>query len=41
MDTLDQLICQTAQQAIEDGAEAIAEEGLDDMLVGCQDAEDD
>ncbi|WP_330436627.1 hypothetical protein [Streptomyces griseoaurantiacus] len=34
MDTLDQLICQTAQQAIEDGTEAITEEGLNDMVVG-------
>ncbi|MFF1400775.1 hypothetical protein ACFVZD_44490 [Streptomyces sp. NPDC058287] len=41
MDTLDQLICQTAQQAIEDGTEAITEEGLKDMVVGRQDAEDD
>ncbi|WP_326715571.1 hypothetical protein OG758_47380 [Streptomyces sp. NBC_01474] len=41
MDTLDQLICQTAQQSIEDGTEAITEEGLNDMLVGRQDSEDD
>ncbi|MFF7146271.1 ATP/GTP-binding protein [Streptomyces nodosus] len=41
MDTLDQLICQTAQQAIEDGTETITEEGLNDMVVGRQDAEDD
>ncbi|GGY72213.1 hypothetical protein GCM10010326_78010 [Streptomyces xanthochromogenes] len=41
MDTLDQLICQTAQQAIEDGTEAITEEGLNDMVVGRQDCEDD
>ncbi|MEU6449796.1 ATP/GTP-binding protein [Streptomyces sp. NPDC046979] len=41
MDTLDQLLCQTAQQAIEDGTEAITEEGLNDMIVGRQDSEDD
>ncbi|MEU6935689.1 ATP/GTP-binding protein [Streptomyces rubiginosohelvolus] len=41
MDTLDQLICQTAQQAIEDKTEAITEEGLNDMAVGRQDAEDE
>ncbi|MFI6611923.1 ATP/GTP-binding protein [Streptomyces sp. NPDC050507] len=40
MDSLDQLLCQTAQQAIEDGTEAITEEGLNEMLVGRQDAED-
>lgn len=41
MDTLDQLICQTAQQTIEDGTEVITEEGLNDMVVGRQDCEDD
>ncbi|MFD7225528.1 hypothetical protein ACFV9P_31700 [Streptomyces sp. NPDC059892] len=41
MDTLDQLICQAAQQAIEDGTEAITEEGINDMVVGRQDCEDD
>lgn len=41
MNTLDQLLCQTAQQAIEDGTEAITEEGLNDMVVGRQDSEED
>ncbi|MFJ7181052.1 hypothetical protein ACIQXA_32700 [Streptomyces massasporeus] len=41
MDTLDQLLCQTAQQAIEDGIEAITKELLDDMLVGRSDTDDD
>ncbi|WP_416972248.1 ATP-binding protein [Streptomyces sp. 4F14] len=41
MDTLDQLLCQTAQQAIEDGTEAITKELLDDMLVGRTDSDDD
>ncbi|WGD38716.1 ATP-binding protein [Streptomyces cathayae] len=41
MDTLDQLLCQTAQQSIEDGTEAITQEGLDDMVVGRGDLEDD
>lgn len=41
MDTLDQLLCQTAQQSIEDGTEAITKEGLDDMVVGRSDPEDD
>ncbi|MEV5480027.1 MULTISPECIES: ATP/GTP-binding protein [Streptomyces] len=41
MDTLDQLLCQTAQQSIEDGTEAITEEGLNDMVVGRQDSDDD
>ncbi|MFF9077950.1 hypothetical protein ACF1FX_36180 [Streptomyces sp. NPDC014646] len=41
MDTLDQLICQTAQQAIEDETEAITKEALDDMFVGRNDPDDD
>ncbi|MFF7159627.1 ATP/GTP-binding protein [Streptomyces sp. NPDC008139] len=41
MDTLDQLLCQTAQQSIEDGTEAITEEGLNDMIAGRDDPDDD
>jgi len=41
MDTLDQLICQTAQQAIEDETEAITKEALDDMRVGRNEPDDD
>lgn len=41
MDTLDQLICQTAQEAIEDGTEAITQEALDDMFVGRNDPDGD
>ncbi|MEV7077846.1 hypothetical protein AB0N88_04720 [Streptomyces sp. NPDC093516] len=41
MDTLDQLICRTAQQAIEDETEAITKEALDDMFVGRNDPDDD
>ena len=41
MDTLDQLICQTAQEAIEDGTEAITKEALDNMIVGRNDSNED
>lgn len=41
METLDQLICQTAQDSIGDGTEAITEEALDNMIVGRNDPNDD
>lgn len=41
MDTLSQLICQTAQDAIETGTEAITKDALDDMCVGRNDPYDD
>ncbi|MFE2472080.1 hypothetical protein [Streptomyces mirabilis] len=40
-EALDQLICQTAQEVIEDQTEAITQEALDSMIVDRNDSEDD
>ncbi|WP_226599679.1 hypothetical protein [Streptomyces violascens] len=41
MDTLDQLICQTARESIEGGTEAITEEALNNMLADRNDLNND